>query len=56
MMSLTSRGSADKASARVEDELLPEEEEEDEAVDWGEAEDVLAPFRLHKQQIEPASS
>jgi len=40
-------GSNGEASARVENEILPEEheeEEEEEAVDWGEAEEVLAPF------------
>ena len=51
-------GSDDEASPRVENEILPEqddEEEEQEAVYWGEAEEVLAPFRLRKPQIEPAS-
>jgi len=48
--------SDDEASARVENEILPEEdeeEEEEEAVDWGKAEEVLAPFRLRQPQIEP---
>ena len=51
-------GSADEPSASVENEILPEEdqgEEEEQAVDWGEAEELLAPFRLRKSQIEPAS-
>jgi len=51
-------GSDDEASARVENQILPEEdeeEEEEEAMDWGEDEEVQAPFRLRKPQIEPAS-
>jgi len=51
-------GSDDEASARVENEIMPEEdeaEEEEEAFDWGEAEEVLARIRLRKPQIVPAS-
>ena len=48
-------GSDDNLLARVVSEILPEEdeEEEEEAIDWGDATEVLAPFWLRKPQIEP---
>ena len=48
-------GSDDKGLARVVKEILPEEDEaeEEEAVDWWDTTEVLAPFRLRKPQIEP---
>jgi len=51
-------GGDNEASARVENEILPEEDEEkeeEEPVDWGEAEEVLAPIRPPKPQIDLAS-